>query len=242
MGDTRERPFAELAGAAGVLLTYIIILGGLEQAQFNPASRFSPCRYLVPSLWLAGAALVLLRTFPFRKISFSASVGRPMRFAVAMLLLAGAAGFALARRPYSGIDAASTLETVFLIALVPVAEELYFRGLLLDQLSHYLGRATGVVLTSVLFAFLHLPQGQFLPMFLLSIVLCVAALGRGGLAAAVALHATWNAWAAIETGGPIDRVHAVIAVALVLVALAGTARREHGAPAQASLSDLAPEP
>ncbi len=86
-----------------------------------------------------------------------------------------------------------------LVLLVPVAEELYFRGILLERLAASFGPVTAVGAVGPLFGLLHWPQGLLLPMTVLSIVLCAVALATRSVLWAVTLHVGWNAAAVVRS-------------------------------------------
>lgn len=78
-------------------------------------------------------------------------------------------------------------------AVVPaVAEELLCRGTLLAGLRRGLGRRWSVVLTSFLFAVLHLQPSRFLPQFMTGVALAVLTLRARSLLPAMLLHALHN--------------------------------------------------
>ncbi len=77
------------------------------------------------------------------------------------------------------------------IVLVPVAEELYFRGLLLDHLRRGLGPVCALVGVTALFALLHV-SSAFLAAALLSLAACLLVLCGRSLLMAVQLHVAWN--------------------------------------------------
>ncbi len=60
--------------------------------------------------------------------------------------------------------------------VVPLAEELYFRGLLLEHLRRGFGPIAAVVLCSLLLALLHMPAGTMFGAAVLSLLACVVTL------------------------------------------------------------------
>jgi membrane protease YdiL (CAAX protease family) len=82
--------------------------------------------------------------------------------------------------------------------LVSVVEELVFRGFLLNQLQHAYGFWAGAIVSSLVFAILHLvwegweAAPQLLGLWLMGMVLVVARWADGGsLGLAIGLHAGW---------------------------------------------------
>ncbi|MEZ4652980.1 MAG: CPBP family intramembrane glutamic endopeptidase [Candidatus Eisenbacteria bacterium] len=83
-------------------------------------------------------------------------------------------------------------QTIFLAVLVPITEELAFRGLLFGRLAERWGTLRALLLTSALFAILHLdPIGKFAFAFVCGLLY----LGSGSLWAPIALHAANNFFA-----------------------------------------------
>ncbi len=76
------------------------------------------------------------------------------------------------------------------------AEEIFFRGWLLSVISRKLNVATAVVLTSVVFSFLHYEPHQYwlvtLNTFLFSVFACAWALTTGNIWGVMGWHAGWN--------------------------------------------------
>jgi membrane protease YdiL (CAAX protease family) len=78
------------------------------------------------------------------------------------------------------------------ILVTPFFEEIIFRGMLLPYLVKHTGLAGGTVLVSLLFALMHFHLPSFLPLLLLSAVLCLAYLRTGSLWVCVGMHAIFN--------------------------------------------------
>ena len=83
--------------------------------------------------------------------------------------------------------------TVLLVA--PIVEELLFRGIILEGLARHYKLTTAVLVTSILFALVHLPVGVIvaLNIFLLALFLAWVRLESGSLMLCVICHATFNA-------------------------------------------------
>lgn len=124
------------------------------------------------------------------------------------------------------------LQGLSLILLVPPAEELYFRGLLLDILTQLWGRAVAALVSSLLFGLMHWPQGLAIPMTVVALVLALAALASRSVLWAVAVHVCWNSLAVLrmatqELRGPL----AVVAcMGLLLLATVGLLTQERDLP------------
>jgi len=215
----------ELAYLGSVLIVYI---AGLEFSRRLPGDPAwgTWLRLLGLNAWLLAATLLWLARHPLGTVSVTGvRHGRPLAAIIGVMTIAVfVAAVALPSRP----DARPCpfAEAMALILLVPVAEELYFRALLLDHLTRNLGRASAVVLASVLFGFLHWPQGMAGAMVILSLVLCMVVLSSGGVIWAVALHVVWNAFAVLRqmSAGSPRWIAAGVAV-VVLLALGWTGFR-----------------
>jgi membrane protease YdiL (CAAX protease family) len=95
----------------------------------------------------------------------------------------------------------SLVQAVHLVLLVPLSEELYFRGLLLGHLRQGMATWRAVVFCSLLFGFLHQPSGGVFTAIVLSVVTCGLVILTGGLEYAIAVHAAWNAFTVIVSRG-----------------------------------------
>jgi membrane protease YdiL (CAAX protease family) len=90
----------------------------------------------------------------------------------------------------------SWLEAGYILAAIvvaPVYEELIFRGILFPYLSKRVGVTGGVLTVSILFGLIHFHTPSILPLFLLSVVLCLAYWRTGSLWVSIGIHATFNA-------------------------------------------------
>jgi len=90
------------------------------------------------------------------------------------------------------------LVAVFAVILAPIVEELVFRGFLQPLFSKTLGAPAGILICAALFGLMHGKQSQWAWQLILAISLAGAAFGyvrerTGSTAAAVALHAGYNA-------------------------------------------------
>ncbi len=114
-----------------------------------------------------------------------------------------------------------------LILLVPVVEELFFRGLLLRLLVRPLGWPLAILLITVLFAFMHSGGGPvvMLQMAALSLICCLLVRLRRGLLWAIGFHMLWNAAAvtmSAEAPGELVAGALMLAVPVTLISLALT--------------------
>lgn len=96
----------------------------------------------------------------------------------------------------------STLEVAWLLVLlcvvVPVGEEVFFRGFLYTTLRRW-GWVRAVVFSSALFAAVHLQVVHFLPILWLGVVLALLYERTGSLVASIAVHSVNNLVAALSS-------------------------------------------
>lgn len=94
----------------------------------------------------------------------------------------------------------SWLETGYILAAIvvaPIYEELIFRGILFPYISKHIGVTGGVLAVSILFGLIHFHVPSILPLFLLSVVLCLAYWRTGSLWVSIGIHAIFNAIGAL---------------------------------------------
>ncbi len=185
----------------------------------------------LPSLWLLGWTALLWRLGGPWSLSLHRG-GRRTRTWLGAVALAGALLllFTWAWPRGGGVmDMDRFLRGLALQALVPVAEELFFRGVLLADLRRRWGGYGAALLVTAIFAAMHAPMGQHLPMAALSLLLCTATLRSGSVLWAVGLHIAWNSLAVIRLLPPgQSRLPNLLAGLALLAAIAawGYARRE----------------
>ncbi len=131
-----------------------------------------------------GVAAYLLLTWRRRALGAAASVGVAGALCALWLALACCGLIVLCQLNYFG---------VLIILLVPLAEELFFRELLLRSLARPFGWPLALLLNVALFVFMHTGQEQDVlwQMALLGLA-CGLLLWRFGIVAAVLGHAIWN--------------------------------------------------
>jgi len=81
---------------------------------------------------------------------------------------------------------------VTLVIIAPVAEEILFRGYLLGKLRKNLQLWVSILITSILFAIVHLNFNVGVDVFALSIVLCILRVRTNSLWPSILLHMTKN--------------------------------------------------
>lgn len=92
------------------------------------------------------------------------------------------------------------------IVVVPAIEEILFRGIALPALSKSYGLVVGIILTSLVFGVMHVHVPSYLPLFLLSVGLCLAYAYTGSILVPIIIHSTFNLvsitilWLSVLTG------------------------------------------
>ena len=78
------------------------------------------------------------------------------------------------------------------ILVAPLYEELLFRGIIFPYMVKRTGLAGGALLVSLLFALLHFHLPSVVPLFLLSVALCLAYWRTGSLWVSIGIHTIFN--------------------------------------------------
>ena len=119
--------------------------------------------------------------------------------AFAWQIVLGATGYAPdvqhAIRLFLDADSSAVRIGIFFFAVVlaPLAEETFFRGILLPVLVRRMGARIGIALTAAGFAALHANTGSFVSLAIFSVALSIAYVRTGTLWVPVLMHALFNA-------------------------------------------------
>jgi len=185
--DASPKRLMREASSLALILGLTLIVSALERRDLVPWHGYpSSLLLLVLCLWHWGWFRINLRVF--------CPQTRRRIFPIVLAALLVSALLYSARTPLSPKAgyAPSLLQLLHLIAIVPLTEELYFRGLLLEHLRRGFSAVHAVVLCTLLFGLLHLPVGAGLVAGALSLVACLLVLTSGSLVYAVQLHVAWN--------------------------------------------------
>jgi membrane protease YdiL (CAAX protease family) len=79
------------------------------------------------------------------------------------------------------------------VSLVPLVEELLFRGVALPFLSRHVSMGAAVAIGALVFALVHFHVASFVPLFVLAVGLSLAYLASGSILVPVTMHAVSNA-------------------------------------------------
>jgi uncharacterized protein len=96
-------------------------------------------------------------------------------------------GFSVLTQPYEYV-----LAFVTLVLLAPFAEELLFRGYLFGKLKKLIPVWLAILITSLLFGFIHGAWNLAIDTFTLSLVLCLLRVSTGSIWASILLHMIKN--------------------------------------------------
>ena len=216
----RARPWAWTDG--GLILCAVLLLVGVAMAVGARVGRDNAVALLmVESLLIDVAGLALVSGYlGWRGYTWQAALGL-RRSGAGRFLAAGAVAY-LALLPlvffssavYQGIlsakgyppnlqDVALLLSgehplwvrlymLVLAVAVAPLFEETLFRGILLPLLARRLGTGTGVFLTSLLFAAIHLHVPSLVPLFVIATGFSLAYIYTGSLWTPIAMHGLFN--------------------------------------------------
>ena len=205
-----------LAGAV------LLAAGGVSCVPWSP-----PWTHTLATCVLLGGGGVLVgrgrvpRWFPStarRALVVPLAVGLPLAAVAALLLVVG---LEVPWTPGRGIP----LQAALVATLVPVAEEMFFRGALIRAIPG--PRIAAIGISSVLFGALHLQLGV-VPAVVAAVaggILCALALGTGSLVVPMAIHLVYNGLAtSYREGQPALLACSTLAV-LGLAALGAAVRR-----------------
>ncbi len=194
--------------AARIVPFVAFMLGGIVAAAFfAPPDLGYPVKVVATGAALA-AFLPVLRAEAWRPDAVAVAAGVAVGLAWALTEPPPGAASALLAEALAALPPAAlagwvALRLVGTIALVPVVEELFFRGYVLMRMDRGgpWWRAAAVVLSSLTFAALH---GRFAAALLAGIVFAAVMLRRGRLGDAVAAHVAANAVVAAFAAGAGD--------------------------------------
>ncbi len=219
-----REPLSRALVPAGVLLALGLTMLALPRL----AATGEWALLTLPSLWLLGWTALLWRVGGPWDITLTRGGRRTwwMLGATALAALTLAAFAWLWPRGGGAMSPDRVLRGLALQALVPLAEELFFRGVLLADLRRRWGGWGASLLVTAIFAAMHAPMGQHAPMALLSLLLCGVTIASGSVLWAVGLHIAWNSLAVLRVLPPdAGRVPALALGLLLLVAIAARGYR-----------------
>lgn len=191
--DPRSRPVA--VGALIVGATLIGVTFGVRKG--SPA--FYLAGFALAATWLVAFALVPSRVRPDRRLVADVAVGLGAGVTMFGVFLAGA--WVLSRIPlldkaisdvFTTADTSTMSWVVALAGVNAVAEELFFRGTLIDAAPRRLAAVAGVVP----YALTTVPSGNaalVIAAVVMGAVFTVLRIRTGALTASIATHLSWSA-------------------------------------------------
>jgi len=177
-----QLPLARLVATLLIYIAIVVLIahvgrqrGGSWSGSFGLGLRQLKSLVLAPLLYLATLPLLMLTLLLQRLVGIEPELQDVAKFIA---------------QDFSWLQALYILTAVF---VAPLFEEFMFRGMVFPCLVKHVGLAKGTVLVSLLFAAMHFHLPAFLPLFLLSAVLCLAYWRTGSLWVGIGMHAIFNA-------------------------------------------------
>jgi hypothetical protein len=174
--------------SAGTALALVAILLLVRFHRLDFATYFGTRRLSLWQIIAAGFWIALAADLPLRLVAgFSEVVGKavgvpaPPQPAIELFIHTRSWPFL-------------SLLLLFILVLAPLGEEVLFRGFLYVYLKNRLSRTAALVLTALLFAFLHFNWPTFLPLFLFGLLLGAAYEFTGSLLLSIAIHCWFNSF------------------------------------------------
>lgn len=182
--------YRQLIYLCAVLVVYWLLIEYLGDRRSLP---YVALYLLSTNLLLLAAAGIWIRRLPFpvsilsggKRTAWMAAISGCLSLFLLWRMLSMGDGY----RP---ADARMIVEAAMVIFVVPAAEELFFRGILLSHLRNNLGALAAAFVTSFIFAFMHLQKSAVI-IFFFSLILCITVLVSESLIWALAIHVAWNA-------------------------------------------------
>ncbi|VVM07079.1 CPBP family intramembrane glutamic endopeptidase [Methylacidimicrobium tartarophylax] len=173
------------AGTALALVAILLLVRfhRLDFATYFGTRRLSPWQNIAAGFWIALAADLPLRLVAGFSEVVGKAVGVPAPPQPAIELF-------IHTRSWPFLS----LLLLFILVLAPLGEEVLFRGFLYVYLKNRLSRTASLVLTALLFAFLHFHWPSFLPLFLFGLLLGAAYEFTGSLLLSIAIHCWFNSF------------------------------------------------
>ena len=196
----------------GLILLTTLIIAVLERRGLIPWVGYpSSLVLLVMSWWHKRRFGVVVRFFPLR------SNRRTLPLVISIVLVTIL--MLVACTPIRSRQGPSPVEALHMLILVPLSEELYFRGLLFEHLRRGFTAIRATLLCSLLFAILHYPFTATLSAGCLSLIACALVLKTGSLACTLQLHIAWNTLSAIHGIGHLSSrwILAIFASAVIVI-------------------------
>jgi len=153
------------------------------------------------NLLLFLSAIILIYAMKLKIPYFYNSRSLNKSLMLAIILSFAAVLLILLSKDGAGNSSVKMLELLSFIVLVPIAEEIFFRGYMLSFTRETAHKLFSIVFVSLFFGFLHTGQGTVIPMVLLSFLLCAIYLFSKSIIWAILFHLIWNsAFLLRETG------------------------------------------
>jgi membrane protease YdiL (CAAX protease family) len=212
----------EAVSLGGILLATLLV-ASLERKDIIPSAGYLSALVLLAASWWHK------RRFGI-PVRFVLQPGEPWSYPAILAVVATASLALTATSPFhSEIKSElSALQSLNILILVPLSEELYFRGLLFDHLRRGFNAISATLLCTLLFAALHYPYSAMTTAGILSLVACTLVIRTGSLACALQLHLAWNAMSEIHgLASPAARWTLAIIASATTIAIAAARTKAH---------------
>ena len=204
-----------------LILGAVLALAALERRGLVPGQGYASSLVLLAlGLWHRWHFRVAVRLF----CPSQGSRIFPVLFAAALVSVLLISAQTTYSPPFGG--GPPPAQVLHLLVIVPLSEELYFRGLLLDHLRRGFTATPAVLLCSLLFGLLHVPGGGSVLAAVMSLLACLLVLKTGTLTYAIQIHVAFNGLSLRGQGDLSSRwVWAVAASALIAALALASLRR-----------------
>lgn len=184
--DRNIKDISEIIYLGFVLISYLTIIFLLRNSS---GSMLNFSIYLLPNIWLLFTSYFWIRKHYEGKMEMKRVI------ILTVLLISILAISLICRR--QDIGSAVFFKYFAFIVLIPVAEEVYFRGLLFHNLIRSIKLLSlSSFLVVILFTFLHFPVNisDLLVFMIFSLILCILTILFKNIIGAIIFHSLWNAF------------------------------------------------
>lgn len=181
---------------------------------------FSQMQYVLPSVVLLGCSIIYINKYPLKAIClFSPKQTKNLSILITILLFSVYFVSMLGIKTSHSANFHYSLSAISLIMLVPIAEELFFRGIVFEVLQTYLtSKASAVLINSLLFASAHYLSGHFIEFFIFSIIACSLLILSESLILPIIFHILWNCVSVLLLTPVLNlKIYLIIGGGLILI-------------------------
>jgi len=206
----------QLGFLAGIMVVYYVVLY-ISRLEISWIPDIAPVVW--PSLWLIASTLVLNRFLKFPLIKLSG--GKPVDWVTVLACLSILIPLHVLR--YEDLEVPHKIltisEGIYLICIIPIAEEVFMRGALLSVLRRKLPDIAAVIVVSLVFGLMHIQLGIGFAAVItvISAIWGFAVVRTGSIVWAIALHMAYNSFVVTSTyGSEFGKIFAAV-LSLVMI-------------------------